>query len=349
MREREVIEDMQAMQRSTKERFLQNLEKALRLMICDRLNPNADDATRKALASEVADFIRYNAGEYTLEELAETFTSYDTAVGLFYEYQDAKRLVDQAPVSREAPSPAAGVRMAADRWLETLTGMAFVWVPGGSFLMGSGDWDDQGLADEKPVHEVWLDGFWMGQTPVTAAQFSRFTKADPGRESLHDPAATGDVPVAGVSWHDAAAFARWLSQRTGQLFRLPSEAQWEYAARSGGRAEKYAGSDRAADVAWYADNSGGRLHRVARKKPNGLNIYDMCGNVCEWCLDHYAKSAYQHHGGHNPVIRLDDDTARVVRGGSWRYGAKDVRCADRGLLVEDRRETDVGFRLIRSA
>ena len=349
MRGREVIEDMPDMPNPIKERFLQNLEKALRLMICDRLNTGADDATRRALASDVADFIRYNAGEYTLEELVET----DLAIGLFYEYQDAKRLVDQAPASPEAPSTETGVRMGAGRWLETLTGMAFIWVPGGLYLMGSGDWDDQGLADEKPVYEVWLDVFWMAQTPVTVGQFRRLADAAPGDNFLdifsEPEPGDDDVPVVRVSWHHAVAFARRLSERTGQIFRLPSEAQWEYAARSGGQAEKYAGSARADDVAWYADNSSGRLHRVARKKPNGLNLYDMCGNVAEWCLDHYAKSAYQHHDGHNPVIQLDSDTARVVRGGSWRYGAKDVRCADRGLLIEDRRETDVGFRLIRFA
>ena len=152
-------------------------------------------------------------------------------------------------------------------------------------------------------------------------------------------------------------FPGWMPQHLpagcrndhGKQFRLPSEAQWEYAARSGGRTEKYAGGDTAGEVAWYADNSQDRIHRIARKKPNGLDIHDMCGNVCEWCLDHYTRSAYRDHDGHNPIIQLDDDTVRVVRGGSWRYGARDVRCADRGLLVADRREIDVGFRLIRFA
>jgi len=348
-----VNEDMQDTPNLTKTRFLENLEKALRRLICDRLNADADDDTRMALASDVVDFVRQNAADYSLEELVETFTSYDTAVGLFYEYQDAKRLVSHTPASRQAPLPTAGAGLAADRCQESFTGMMFAWVPGGSFQMGSGDWDDQGLADEQPVHEVWLDGFWMAQTPVTVAQYRCFTKANPGHHPLGMPnetEATGDdVPMVGVSWHDASAFTHWLSQQTGKFFRLPSEAQWEYTARSGGRAEKYAGSDHAGEVAWYADNSGGRIHRVARKKPNGLNIYDMCGNVCEWCLDHYAKTAYRNHDGHNPIIRLDDDTARVVRGGSWRYGARDVRCADRGLLVADRREADVGLRLMRFA
>ena len=219
--------------------------------------------------------------------------------------------------------------------------------------MGSGEWDGQGLADEQPVHEVWLDGFWMARTLVTMAQYRRFAEANPEHSPqppfLEEGAAWDDFPVVGISWHDAVAFARWLSKKTGNLFRLPSEAQWEYAARSGGRTEKYAGSDHAEDVAWYAENSRDRCHRVARKKANGLGIYDMCGNVCEWCLDHYDKTAYRRHGGHNPVYRSSDDAARVVRGGSWRYGVRDVRCADRGLLVAERREVDVGFRLMRFA
>jgi len=337
----------------TKEQFLENLEKALRTLICDRLHADADDETRSALASEVAEFVRENAAEYSLEDLVETFRSYDAALGLFYEYQDAKRLVSQRALgSRPEAAATAGLRTAGTRWKEPTTGMVFVWVPGGSFLMGSGEWDSQGRSDEKPVHEVWLDGFWMARVTVTASQYLRFAQAHPEHRpaDLPEEEATGgtDRPVTGVSWHDANAFARWLSRQSGRLIRLPNEAQWEYAARSGGRPEVYAGGADVDAVAWYAGNSGARVHRVARKGPNGLGLYDMCGNVCEWCLDHYGKAAYRDHEGHNPVVRLDEDRARVVRGGSWRQGARDVRCAERGLFVAGYRAADVGFRLVRT-
>ena len=337
----------------TKQQFLDNLEKALRLLICDRLNTDADEATRKELGSDVAEFVRQNASEYSMDELIETFTSYDAAIGLFYEYQEAKRLLEKPQTPSQASKPASRFPEYGESWQDPLTDIGFIWVPGGSYSMGSGQWDDQGQEDEQPVHEVWLDGFWIAQTPVTVAQYVNYTDTLPHHHSIpsanEGTAASGDYPAVGVSWHEAAAFAHWLTQRSGQFFRLPSEAQWEYAARGGGRPEKYAGSDQVDAVAWYTDNSKGRMHRVARKQPNSLGIYDMCGNVCEWCLDHYAKSAYQYHEGLNPVTQLDRDTARVIRGGSWQHGARDVRCADRGLLVADRREPDVGFRLIRMA
>ena len=123
---------------------MKNLEKALRLLICDRLNADADDDTRKALSFDVTGFVRQNAAEYSLEELVETFASYDATIGLFYEFQEAKRLVNQMPVSLRETSLKSGPRKSVDRWQELLTGMVFVWVPGGSFEMGSGDWDDEG-------------------------------------------------------------------------------------------------------------------------------------------------------------------------------------------------------------
>lgn len=340
----------------TKERFLANLEKALRVLLCERLHADADAETRSALASDIAEFVRENAADYPLGELVETFTSYEAAIGLFYEYQDAKRLVEGTAAPRpRAAAPAPGMRRAGDRWEDPAAGIVFVWVPGGSFLMGSPDGDERGQADERPAHEVWVDGFWMASTPVTVAQYERFAEEHPHRRPAEPPPAGAGrpdaFPVTGVTWHDADAFSRWLSKRTGRLIRLPSEAQWEYAARSGGRGEAYAGGHAVEDAAWYADNSGGRLHRVARKSANGIGLYDMCGNVCEWCQDHYDRAAYARHEGHNPVVRLDADpdaeAARVVRGGSFRQGARDVRCTDRGLFVADYRSGDVGFRLIR--
>jgi formylglycine-generating enzyme required for sulfatase activity len=357
-----------------KEQFLNNLEKALARLILNQIEDNSDPAARQRIQAAVTDFVWQNAAEYDLQDLVATFSSAHNALALFYEYQEARNLCDlksalaRQPLEDGGARAASALRRGGDRWQEPVTGMVFVWVAGGHFLMGSGDWDDQGAADEKPVHEVWLDGFWMGQYPVTVDQYRVFARQfpehappvlplntpfvmdnrcggcqDPGH--LKKPTA-GDLPVVGVSWNSAAAFGRWLSQVSGGCFRLPTEAEWEYAARSGGKPEKYPGGLAAADVAWFAGNSGGIIHAVGQRQPNGLGLYDMSGNVCEWCLDIYHRFAYERHFSLNPLFD-SEGSCRVVRGGSFRHGAKDIRCADRGLLVPDQRSEDLGFRLVK--
>lgn len=359
----------------TKEQFLANLEKALTRLICDQVEKTTDPAARSRTAGAVAEFVRENAAEYELEDLVATFSSAQNAIGLFYEFQEAKGLCqpDSLPAHRQATGDGAAcqapLRRGGDLWEEPVTGMVFVWVPGGSFLMGSGDWDDQGAADEKPVHEVWLNGFWMGKCPVTVDQYLVFAKAVPthaphgirpsgpflldGRcqgcgGSIGNRPVGGDWPVVGVSWHDAMAFAKWLSDKSGTFFRLPTEAEWEFAARSGGRPEKFPGGLPPEATAWYQANSAGTPHPVGQLRPNGAGLYDLSGNVCEWCLDVYHRQAYERHGQLNPVF-TGEGTCRVVRGGSFCYGAKDIRCADRGLAVPEHREGDLGFRLVRPA
>lgn len=363
---------------SAKATFLSRLQQALQRVIIERLHDDADDRTRDRLRREIEGFIRENASEYSLAELMETFVSAEAAIGLFYEYRDARRIVGESETAPGETAATGGVaagggrqhlRMGGDVWEDQATGMPFVWVPGGAFAMGSGPWDEQGAADEKPVHDVWLDGFWIGRYPVTVAQYMAFAGENRAHlpEWIHMDASgkpagrsveryTGQIdieaarnePVTGVSWHDAQAYARWLSRLTGHFYRLPTEAQWEYAARSGGREEKFAGGPDPESVAWFAGNSGNRLHPVGEKSANGLGIYDMCGNVCEWCLDVYARDAYAHHADHNPAV-LSGEGGHVVRGGSWRYGARDIRCADRGLYVAGYRDGDLGFRLVRAA
>jgi formylglycine-generating enzyme required for sulfatase activity len=245
--------------------------------------------------------------------------------------------------------------------------MVFMRVPGGCYPMGSGDWDDDGLEDEKPVHQVCLDDFWMGRYVVTVGQYMRFceemkdhlpqwlekesrfnihTGTDPFYRKLGQALIAENSPVVGVSWHDAVAFAEWLSDKSFFEFGLPSEAQWEYAARSGGKPEKYAGGDRVDLLAWYFKNSAQTLHPVGSKAPNGLDLYDMSGNVCEWCQDIYSKTAYARHSRKNPVFS-GEGTCRVVRGGCWNYGQRDVRCTDRGIYLPEVRSNDLGFRLVR--
>jgi formylglycine-generating enzyme required for sulfatase activity len=131
-----------------------------------------------------------------------------------------------------------------------------------------------------------------------------------------------DFPVENVSWNDAHQFIGQVNEQTGQRFGLPTEAQWEYSARSGGRVEKYAGGNDVKRVAWYGSNSDGKTHRMCTKAPNGLGIYDMSGNVWEWCEDVYDKNAYSKHARKNPVVS-SGDSARLnrVRAGSTTPGA----------------------------
>jgi formylglycine-generating enzyme required for sulfatase activity len=217
--------------------------------------------------------------------------------------------------------------------------MEFVRVPGGRFEMG--DAFQEGSGNEKPLHEVQVDGFYMGKYPVTQAQWKRLMAGNPAQFR-------GDqLPVEQVSWHAARAFIQELTRAGGgrQKFRLPTEAEWEYAARSGGRMERYAGSDDPDAVAWFEENSGGTTHPVGRKAPNALGLYDMSGNVWEWCQDIFNEDAYDRHSGQNPVCR-SGGRDRVIRGGSWNVDAWSVRCSKRFSLSPDFFGAGLGFRLV---
>jgi len=222
-----------------------------------------------------------------------------------------------------------------DTWKDPVTGMAFVWVPEGCYKMGS----NSGGSDEKPVHEVCVDGFWMGKYEVTQGQWKKIMGNNPSRFKSGD-----DYPVERVSWNDAQNYISRLSQPSGNDFSLPTEAQWEYAARSGGRDEEYADGNDINSVAWYRSNSGKKTQRVGTKAPNGLGIYDMSGNVWEWCKDVYDKNAYSKHDRNNPLV-TSGGNSRVHRGGSWLDTPGPVRAALRGRRPADFRNSHVGFRL----
>ena len=195
--------------------------------------------------------------------------------------------------------------------------------------------------DEKPVHEICVDGFWMGKYEVTQGQWEKVIGSNPSRFKNGN-----DYPVEKVSWNDAKEFIGKLnSLNNGQFkFRLPTEAEWEYACRSGGRPEKYAGGNDVDQVAWYSSNSGRSTHPVGTKAPNSLGIYDMSGNVWEWCEDIYSKDAYIKHQRNNPIY-TGGGSSRVYRGGCWFYGPRYVRCVDRSKFVPDYRYSSLGFRL----
>ena len=220
-------------------------------------------------------------------------------------------------------------------WKESLTGMQFVWVPGGCFQMGSNEGDD----DEKPVHEVCVDGFWIGKYEVTQDQWKRIMGNNPSHFKKGD-----DYPVEQVSWEDVQEFIKVLNRKTHLQFRLPTEAEWEYAARSGGKQERYAGGNDVDHVAWYDGNSSDHTHRVGTKAPNGLGIYDMSGNVWEWCQDWYGEDYYGRSPRQNPQ-GPSSGSHRVNRGGSWNSIPWFVRASYRYRYRPGNRDCDLGFRL----
>ncbi|PKN08350.1 MAG: hypothetical protein CVU73_07815, partial [Deltaproteobacteria bacterium HGW-Deltaproteobacteria-8] len=255
--------------------------------------------------------------------------------------------VAMAPAPKEPPAPAAEPKV-GDTWTEPTTGMEFVWVPGGTYEMGCGPWAGvsgfgvfgECQSHEKPVHAVRLDGFWLGKYEVTQSQWETLMRSNPSKSSRG-----AKYPVENVSWYDAKEFLSQLNTQGAGRFRLPTEAEWEYAARSGGKPEKYAGGDDVARVAWYGSNSDAS-HEVGRKAPNGLGLFDMSGNVWEWCEDVYDEDAYASHARENPLIS-GGGRERVYRGGGW-YSmyAKTVRTGNRFHGSPDRRAQDHGLRLV---
>ena len=227
---------------------------------------------------------------------------------------------------------------AGDTWTDSVTGMEFVWVPGGCFNMGSNEGGD----DEKPIHEVCLDGFWIGKYEVTQREWQSIMGNNPSYFKKGNR-----FPVENVSWDDAKAFIKKLNGRTGETFALPSEAQWEYAARSGGKNQIYSGGNDVDRFAWYTKNRSGTTHKVGTKAANDLGIHDMSGNVWEWCEDIYADDAYKKHTRNNPIY-AQSGSFRVFRGGCWDNNPAYVRCAFRCRNAPDFRYSLLGFRLLRA-
>ena len=220
----------------------------------------------------------------------------------------------------------------------TVNGVSFEMIPveGGTFRMGSTGSD--AYDDEKPVHSVTLSSYAIGKTEVTQALWKAVMGSNPSNFK-------GDnLPVENVSWNDCQDFIRKLNQLTGMQFRLPTEAEWEYAARGGNRSRgyKYSGGNDIGSVAWYNGNSGSKTHPVGTKQSNELGIYDMSGNVWEWCQDWYGKYSSSAHT--NPT-GASSGSSRVRRGGSWGDYARDCRSSLRYNYAPDLRFRDLGLRL----
>jgi len=214
------------------------------------------------------------------------------------------------------------------------------FVEGGTFTMGcTSEQDNDCDENEEPAHQVTLSDFYMGKYPVTQAQW----KAVMGNNPSYFEG--DDLPVEQVSWEEVQEFIEKLNEMTGKNYRLPTEAEWEYAARGGNRSNgyKYSGSNTIDDVAWYEDNSEVKTHSVGTKQANELYIYDMSGNVWEWCSDWYgtySSSAQTNSKG------PDTGSFRVARGGSWGNEAQHCRASIRGYTTPDDSQRILGFRLV---
>jgi formylglycine-generating enzyme required for sulfatase activity/serine/threonine protein kinase len=218
-----------------------------------------------------------------------------------------------------------------------------VYVRGGSFSMGCTSEQGSDCKDvEKPSHQVTLRSFSIGKYEITQAQWVAVMGANPSEFSN-----CNNCPVEQVSWNDIQIFIRKLNNLTGKRFRLPTEAEWEFAARGGTRSKgyKYAGSNSMGSVAWYNVNSGRKTHPVGQKQSNELGLYDMSGNAWEWCSDWYGKSYYSNSTNNNPKGIISGDF-KTVRGGSWSVSSTFNRISFRNLCVPTFRFNYIGFRLV---
>jgi len=233
---------------------------------------------------------------------------------------------------------------ASDIWVEPITKMEFVKIEGSCFMMGN----NMGKAKEKPVHKVCVDTFWIGMYEVTNEQYRKYM---PSREKEVENALKrkglneNRHPVVYVNWERAKQFADWLTKNSGKNYRLPTEAEWEYAARGGLKGANYWADspDRACEYGNIADKKIKKIYRhwfvhncsdgypylapVGSFKPNAYGLYDMIGNVWEWCEDNFDEKAYHYHSQQNPLVLDKNLPFHVIRGGSW--VDKDIRFTER--------------------
>ncbi len=222
----------------------------------------------------------------------------------------------------------------------------FVTIPRGWFRMGS----DDGQTAERPVHRVWIDAFKLAVHPVTRLEYATFlaeTAHDPPRAWNNPVFRRPDQPVVGVSWHDAQAYCAWRT-RCDAPVRLPTEAEWERAARGGAEGQRYPWGDEI--PAWVPNNGSGPLDGpwpVTLGIPNGFGLYGIAGNIHEWCSNWHGRDFYAESPASNPT-GPQEGRRRASRGGAWRHALTMNRTAARSSLDPSFRYTDYGFRLARS-
>jgi serine/threonine protein kinase/formylglycine-generating enzyme required for sulfatase activity len=317
--------------------------------------------------------IRAVPGQHKVEVKKEGFKTFGEVVTVKADDSDEitvrlEPLVADRPDPKRAepirPQPArvepTPVPIESSQTITNSIAMKLILIPAGDFLMGSPDSDGDAEANEKPQHRVRIARpFYLGATEVTQGQYRAVTGATPSSFKGSD-----DLPVEQVSWNDAIAFCTKLSKREGlkpsyqsgvgawsaaEGYRLPTEAEWEYACRAGSTTKyslgDYPGS--LGEYAWCSDNSGQRTHPVGWKRPNAWGLYDMHGNVWEWCWDAYSEDYYRESPDLDPHGPPPGTLGRVFRGGGWDFGPQGARSADRSAFVPGRRGHSLGFRVAR--
>jgi len=230
-------------------------------------------------------------------------------------------------------------------------------------MMGSRP-DEPYKKDDETRHKVHITKpFWMSKYEITNGQFEAFTVAT---QYVTEPQQTDspttwidlknnpeveqpwhDLGVVRITWNDAVAFAKWVSESTGETFALPTEAQWEYACRSGSTGMYYFGNseEQLGDYAWFSPNSNWHTHVVGGRQPNAWGLYDMLGNTWEWCADWYGETYYASSSKEDPMGPQTGDR-RVFRGGGWAGNPEHLRAAFRNWSTPDFQNDDVGFRVV---
>lgn len=224
-----------------------------------------------------------------------------------------------------------------NEYRDLATGMEFVLIPAGCFQMGD-TWGD-GTKMEQPVHEVCLKSFYMGRFEVTQEQYQKITGKNPASFNKG-----GRFPVESVSWIASQEFIGLLNRGGAITYRLPTEAEWEYAAKAGTR-EIYSGGDNPDIGAWHLGNSSGATHPVGELRANAFGLYDMSGNVWEWCSDWYGAEYYKGSPKNSPTGPASG-VGRIIRGGGWDTSLRKLRVVTRDSYAEKRFSTNLGFRLV---
>ena len=252
---------------------------------------------------------------------------------------------------RVEPSPFTSTdKSVEDVWKEdsvvkTDLGITWILVEGGKFRMGN----DNGLSpDESPEHEVTLDSYYISATEVTFDQYDRFCTETNRPKAKDNGWGRGAMPLINVNWNDAYEYCQWASKATGTTIHLPTEAEWEFAARGGRKSHgyKFSGGNQVNEVGWYSENSDRKTHRVGGKVPNELGIYDMTGNVWEWCSDWYSDEYYSDSPQKNPQ-GPESGQYHVLRGGSWLNSETYIHLTTRSSLRSDYISVSNGFRVVK--
>ncbi|MDM8523252.1 SUMF1/EgtB/PvdO family nonheme iron enzyme [Desulfococcaceae bacterium HSG8] len=331
------------------------------------VRPDVSDAevwiNGKKMGTGSLRFAPLSPGDYRIKVTKDGYLPYQTSVKIGKgESLDVPAYL--AKPEPPEPKPVRKQRTTDKLWTDPVTGMEFVRIPKGCFKMGSPSGEKDRDSDEV-LHEVCVDGFWMGKYEVTNRQYRKYKSGHDSKDYEGNSLDGDKQPAVYVSWDDAKAFAKWLTGKSRHEFRLPTEAEWEYACRAGSRKARFWGDDpddacRYANVADQTAKrkwSGWTIHNcddgyavtapAGSFRSNSFGLYDMLGNVWEWCEDIYADDAYSKHRRNNPIYAVGG-SGRVYRGGSWSSLPAGVRCAGRPGNSPAVRYSDLGFRLVRT-